>query len=274
MIKNLKNNNKNYVYIIILIIICLIIFSIYYLKQNKDNFTNYDNFEYSDKLNVNDIKEIKNGQKKMSNMLKVFDDICKKHNIRYFLVGGSLLGTILYKGWIPWDGDVDLVINEHDYDKFKSIIQTELPKTMWFQNYEIDKHYPKHHVIVGKIRDLNSCYIEYTNNGGTQWHNGLQIDILLYNKNNEKIFSDKNEPLMTIDDIYPLKRVPFEDFSVSIMNNSEKYLDKKFGKKWSIILPKEERLPHEGKMDSSKTCPFHYEKYPNLYNNNSSSNNS
>ena len=276
MIKKIKDNNKYYFYIIILIIIiiCLILFLIYYLKKNKDNFTNYNNFEYSDKLNVNDIKEIKKGQKKMSNMLKVFDEICQKHNIRYFLVGGSLLGTILYKGWIPWDGDVDLVVNEHDYDKFKSIIQSELPNTMWFQNYEIDKHYPKTHVVAGKIRDLNSCYIEHTNNGHTQVHNGLQIDILLYNKDNEKIFSDKNEPLMTIDDIYPLKRVPFEDFSVYIMNNSEKYLDKKFGKKWRIILPKEERFPHEGKMDSSKTCPFHYEKYPNLYNNNSSSNNS
>src|SRR6056300_956496 len=135
MIKKLNNNNKYYFYIIILIIIiCLILFLTYYLKQNKDNFTNYDNFEYSDKLTVNDIKELKKGQKKMSNMLKVFDELCQKHNIRYFLIAGSCLGSVLYKGWIPWDADIDLEVHEEDYDKLKTILKTELPNTMWFQD--------------------------------------------------------------------------------------------------------------------------------------------
>ena len=275
MIKKIKDNNKYYFYIIILIIIiiCLILFSIYYLKQNKDNFTNYDNFEYSDKLNVNDIKEIKKGQKKMSNMLKVFDEICQKHNIRYFLIAGSLLGTLLYKGWIPWDGDVDLEVHEDDYEKLQEAFKTELPKNMWFQTKDIDKYYKDR--ILGKLRDLNSCYIDYPYLG-KQSHQGLQIDINIYKEKDGNISfpDDKTVNYLIYNDIYPLKRVPFEDFSVSIMNNSGKYLDNKYGKKWSIILPKEERFPHEGKMDSSKTCPFHYEKYPNLYNNNSSSNNS
>ena len=48
---------------------------------------------------------------------------------------------------------------------------------MLFQNYETDKYYPKNNNIIGKLRDLNSCYIEYTNKGGISWHNGLQIDI-------------------------------------------------------------------------------------------------
>ena len=51
----------------------------------------------------------------MSDMLKEFDRICRKYNIRYFLIGGSLIGVLAYKGWIPWDGDVDLEVCEHDY---------------------------------------------------------------------------------------------------------------------------------------------------------------
>jgi len=272
MIKKL-NNNKYYFYIIILIIIiCLILFLIYYLKKNKDNFTNYDNFEYSDKLTVNEIKELKKGQKKMSNMLKIFDELCQKHNIRYFLIAGSCLGSILYKGWIPWDADIDLEVHEEDYDKLKTILKTELPNTMWFQDNDTDKYYPKNNNIIGKIRDLNSCYIEYTNNGGTQWHNGIQIDINIYKilPNGSILFPDQiRTNYLTINDIYPLKRVPFEDFHVNIMKNSEKYLDRNYGKGWRKILPIKERYPHEGKIDGTKTCPFHYEKYPNLYTNNS-----
>lgn len=222
--------------------------------------------EYSDKLSQEDIKQLKLGQKKMSKMLKEFDRICRKHNITYFLVGGNVIGALLWKGWIPWDSDIDLVIRENDYQKFKDVIQKELPKDMWFQNYETDKNYPKNHIITGKIRDLNSCYIQYTNNGGTSWHNGLQIDILLFDtKNNGFNFSDKNEPKLTYDDVYPLREVPFEDFTVFIMKNSEKYLTNKYGKGWVNVLPKNKRIGHEGKIDAEKTCDFHYKMYPNLY---------
>lgn len=256
--------------IIIIILILSILIPLILCNQIKDNeeFNNRSNIELSSKLTKKDIKNIKIGQKKMSNMLKVLDEICQKNNIKYFLVGGSLLGTVLYKGWIPWDGDVDLVINKNDYEKFKKIIQLNLPKNMWFQNHKIDKNYPKDNLIAGKIRDLNSCYIEYTNNGGKNWHNGLQIDILLYDdKNSEIKFSDKNEPNMNYDDIYPLQRKPFEDFKVNIMNNSKKYLDNKYGVNWIEILPRDKRLPHEGLIDANKTCEHHYKLYPNLYHN-------
>ena len=89
-------------------------------KSEPDSFfIDNQDIELSPKLSQNDIINLKEGQKKISNMLKVFDDICQKYNIKYFLVGGSLIGAILYKGWIPWDGDVDLVININDYSKFK-----------------------------------------------------------------------------------------------------------------------------------------------------------
>jgi phosphorylcholine metabolism protein LicD len=234
-----------------------------------EKFTVYedDELEYSDKLSVENIKQLKLGQKKMSNMLKEFDRICRKYNFRYFLVGGSVIGALLYKGWIPWDSDVDLEIHEDDYKTFKQVIQQELPENMWFQNFETDKFYLEKNRIVGKIRDLNSCYIEYSNAGFNKWHNGLQIDINTYNDKNGKI-TMRDEPKIKYllnSDVYPLKSVPFEDFNVSIMNNSEKYLDKKFGVEWRKPLPKEKRFGHEGRMDGENTCAFHYDKYPELH---------
>ena len=203
----------------------------------------------------------------MSHMLKEFDRVCRQYNIRYFLVGGSVIGALLYKGWIPWDSDVDLEIHEDDYNTFKQVIQQELPDTMWFQNFETDEYYIKKNRIVAKIRDLNSCYIQYSDAGFKKWHNGLQIDINVYREKNDKIImdDDRKTDYLTYSDVYPLVRVPFEDFTVSIMNNSEKYLDRKFGVKWRKPLPKHLRFGHEGKVDGENTCAFHYEKYPELH---------
>lgn len=253
---------------IILILLIIIIVTIFIIKnQQKDNFTNYENFEYSDKLSIEEIKNLKEGQKKMSKMLKVFDDICQKNNIRYFLIGGSLIGVLAYKGWIPWDGDIDLEVHEDDYEKLKNKLKTNLPKNMWFQNNETDPNYKDR--ILGKLRDLNSCYIDYPYVGKNS-HQGLQMDINIYKEENGKIsFPDnKNVNYLTKKDVYPLKRVPFEDFKVNVMNNSEKYLVNNYNKNWYKDLPKDKRFPHEGRIDGFNTCKFHYDKYPELYNKN------
>lgn len=257
--------------ILISLLLFMLITLFIYKLNHPEKFTMYDNFEYSDKLSVSDIKNLKEGQFKMGKMLKEFDIICQKHNIRYFLDGGSLIGLLKYGGWIPWDGDIDLQVHEDDYAKLKKVLKTELPKNMWFQNNEVDKFYSKNNIVTGKIRDLNSCYIEYTNNGGTSWHNGLQLDIVLYKENNNYILlpHDKRKYNLTYDDIYPLQRVPFENgtdiFNVNVMKNPDKYLNKKYSKNWKKILPKNKRYPHEGKIDGYNTCKFHYDKYPKLH---------
>ena len=51
-------------------------------------------------------------------LMMVFDDVCKKHNLTYFLEAGSLLGAIRHKGFIPWDDDVDVLMPRKDYQKF------------------------------------------------------------------------------------------------------------------------------------------------------------
>lgn len=235
-------------------------------KKDNENFTEYEGFKYSPKMSIDNIRQLKKGQKKMSNMIREFDRICRKHNIKYFLIGGSLIGVLAYGGWIPWDGDVDLEIAEEDYPRFRKVIQDELPETMWYQDKESDELY--NHRIEGKIRELTSCYIDDPYVGKTS-HQGLQVDVNIYkyNKPENRIWFPDNLKVdyLTYEDVYPLKEVPFEDFKVFVMNNSEKYLINNYGKDWDKDLPIEQRFPHEGNVNADKTCDFHYDKYPKLH---------
>ncbi len=227
-------------------------------------FNNKENFVISNKdvklkpsLSEEDVNNIKKSQEKMLNMMKVVHIICVKNNIKYFIAYGNLLGAILYEGWIPWDGDIDIMVDEEDYEKLKSILITELPKDMWFQDHLIDPAYKNK--TISKIRDLNSCYIQYSNKVKNKSHNGLQIDITKYKfKDNLLITYDPNKlKTITYDDIYPLKLHKYEDTEFYIPNNYKKFLDEQYGAKWTEIIPIEKRIPHEGLMDPYNTCEHH-----------------
>lgn len=60
-------------------------------------------------------------------LLKMLNDIlslCNRHNIDIILVGGSALGAIRHKGFIPWDDDLDLGLSRADYTKFIKLIES------------------------------------------------------------------------------------------------------------------------------------------------------
>ena len=62
-------------------------------------------------------------QAKQFEMLKVFVDICDKYNLNYILVGGTCLGAIRHKGFIPWDDDIDIMMPRGDYQRFLQVTQ-------------------------------------------------------------------------------------------------------------------------------------------------------
>lgn len=71
------------------------------------------------------LKEI---QKISLKILIYFDEFCKKHNIMYSLGGGSLIGAIRHKGFIPWDDDIDIYMLRDEYNRFIDLWNKETHK--------------------------------------------------------------------------------------------------------------------------------------------------
>mgnify|MGYP003293777853 CR=1 FL=1 len=60
-------------------------------------------------------------QKKLYQIINKFDARCKKYDITYYLGGGSALGALRHKGFLPWDDDIDLYITRENYKKLLSV---------------------------------------------------------------------------------------------------------------------------------------------------------
>lgn len=57
-------------------------------------------------------------------ILKVFMQFCEDHNLRWYMIGGSLIGVLRHKGFIPWDDDIDIGMPRKDYDEFVALQNT------------------------------------------------------------------------------------------------------------------------------------------------------
>lgn len=80
-------------------------------------------------------------QQYLLQLLKEIDEICKKHNLRYVMAGGSLIGVVRNEGFIPWDDDVDIYMPRDDWDKFVALAETELPPERAVQCVDVDRNY-------------------------------------------------------------------------------------------------------------------------------------
>ena len=96
---------------------------------------------------------------KQEYLLKLFrevDEICREHNLRYVLAGGSLIGALRHEGFVPWDDDVDLYMPRSDWEKFVDICKTELPPNREIQCSEVDRNYTN---SFPRYASTNTCAI-------------------------------------------------------------------------------------------------------------------
>lgn len=80
-------------------------------------------------------------QKYLLKLFKEVDEICKEHNLRYVMSGGSLIGAVRHEGFVPWDDDVDLYMPRDDWEKFVEICKTQLPPNRAIQCSDVDRTY-------------------------------------------------------------------------------------------------------------------------------------
>lgn len=125
------------------------------------------------KLLMASVKEIHQKQLEMALVVK---DICDRHKIDYFLDAGTLLGAAKYKGFIPWDDDIDIGFLRKNYEKFVSVAKEELPDNIFFQEWKSEKKfgYP-----YAKLRMENTKYRLETD-GNSKANDGIFLDLLPY----------------------------------------------------------------------------------------------
>ena len=108
-------------------------------------------------------------------LLAEFDRVCNKHNIKYFASGGTALGAIRHKGFIPWDDDMDLMMLRDDYDKLLDIAPDEFNPPYFLQNKYSD---PGGNETISKFRNINTTALLKNEVGSCfDYCKGIFIDI-------------------------------------------------------------------------------------------------
>ena len=124
---------------------------------------------------------LRRDQMEMLKVLIAFDEICKKHDIKWWLCSGTLLGAARHGGFIPWDDDMDVSMFKEDYKKLEKVL-TELDSEDYF--YQCLKTDPDHVNTFGKFRkkkdpvlatDPRSQYFKYQ---------GVGMDVFYIEKSN------------------------------------------------------------------------------------------
>ena len=106
-------------------------------------------------------------------LLAEFDRVCKKHGIKYFASGGTMLGAVRHKGFIPWDDDIDLMMMRDDYTNLCNIAEKEFRHPFFFQTNKTDFG-----SIHGYARLRNSMTTGIlTKYSGLKTNQGIFIDI-------------------------------------------------------------------------------------------------
>lgn len=91
------------------------------------------------------------------NTLKETLKIIERHDLKYYMLGGTMLGAIRHKGFIPWDDDIDIGMPRKDYELFLKKAPIELPSYYHLINFKTNKNY---HYYITRIQNTKTKLIE------------------------------------------------------------------------------------------------------------------
>lgn len=133
-------------------------------------------------------------QKTQLDMAVEVDRICKKYQIPYFIIAGTLLGAVRHGGTIPWDDDLDIGMVRKDYERFLQVSKEEMREGYFVQTWDSD---PGYGWPFAKMRKEDTVFIE-KNARHTQAHQGIFIDIFPFDNVPESPLKQKIHNLVTI----------------------------------------------------------------------------
>lgn len=265
-------------------------------------------------------KTLKKLQKIELSILKEFDKICMENHLEYFICGGSAIGLVRHKGFIPWDDDIDVAMPRSDYDKFLEIANKKYSKKYSIMNNDYNPKFPLMNTRWGlngteyKTEDLKDipgnfgifldifCFDNIPDDDKlmkkqatkawffgkllvlsgvrrpTLYCYGIKKKILhgifflayytlklfhissrsfykkafkyatQYNDTKTKRFAYLFDPkrytsIVNKEDIFPLKRMKFENIEVNVASKIEKYLETRYGD-YMTLPPEEKRHTH------------------------------
>lgn len=231
-------------------------------------------------MNQDLLKEI---QARTLEIGKEFKRVCEKHNLRYYMSCGTLLGAVRHKGFIPWDDDMDFYMPRSDYEKLVEIDRLDsINRTNeGFDNKFIFKHWDKTQNYIwnfGKLEDTTTTAIESTiAKYNVNYKSGLGIDIfILDGGGNDENASRKHFSEITrcggrrYDKYWQAKASPRNPFPIRQIK--QMILDaRRQALRFDFIMDyfknKSKKLSHVYNFDTSKfiASPFVLCVYPNSY---------
>lgn len=101
---------------------------------------------------------LKHLQQVSKKILEYLIEICEENNLTYFMYGGSLIGAVRHKGFIPWDDDIDVIMFREDFEKLNKILEKNIDDKYRFMNVLNEESY--HHTW-GRLMLKNTLFKEW-----------------------------------------------------------------------------------------------------------------